>query len=199
MPAKKKPSKSAELKGGSQMKGQTCPTCGKPKLTLIEAQTEVPYFGKLYLFSMQCEACGFKKSDIEPENRHTPERWEFIVEKQADLAVRIVKSAEAKVQLGRLGSIEPGAAAEGYITNIEGLLDRFKQQVQHVKDSAESDDERKAAKRVLKKLQRVLWGDDPLKVVVDDPSGASAIISERATRKALKGKAAPSKAKKGKK
>jgi len=38
---------------------------------------------------------------------------------------------------------------------------------------------------MLKKLQNVLWGSEKLKIIIEDPSGNSAIISEKAVRQKL--------------
>ncbi len=164
-----------------------CPSCGEKKLSLTEVETEVPYFGRLFLFSMKCEGCGFKKSDVETETRHEPERWEMKVEVKKDLTARVVKSSEARVELGGLGSIEPGPAAEGFITNVEGLIVRFASQLRHLCQTLEGH-ERQAAEKALKKIDKVLEGEEKILLIIEDPSGASAIISEKAKRAKLKNK-----------
>jgi len=99
--------------------------------------------------------------------------------------VRVIRSSHGVVKIPRVGSIEPGPNAEGFITNIEGLIMRFKKQVEHLRDSAEDTAEKKKAKNLLKKLQKVLWGEEKLKVIIEDPSGNSAIVSEKAKRSKL--------------
>ena len=47
---------------------------------------------------------------------------------------------------------------------------------------------RKKAKNLLKKLWKVECGDEQLKIVIEDPSGNSAIVSERAVVSKMKGK-----------
>ncbi len=175
--AKKETEPKAETLGG-----QVCPVCGKKTLTLSEADTEVPYFGKLFIFGMSCSDCGFHKSDVEMAENKGPMKVTFEATSKEDLSVRVVKSSEATVKLGTIGSIEPGPSSEGYVTNIEGLINRIKEQVEHLRDAAEDDDERHKAKNVLKRIMRVLWGEDPLKVTIDDPTGNSAIISDKAVR-----------------
>ena len=41
------------------------------------------------------------------------------------------------------------------------------------------EDIKKRAKVLLKKIRKVKWGDMPLKIIIEDPSGNSAIISEK--------------------
>jgi zinc finger protein len=84
-----------------------------------------------------------------------------------------------------VGSLEPGPNAEGFITNIEGLVQKFKHQIEVLRDTAEDDEDKKKAKNLLKKLQNVLWGSEKLKIIIEDPSGNSAIVSEKAVRQKL--------------
>jgi len=88
----------------------------------------------------------------------------------------------ATVKIGTIGTIEPGTASNGYITNIEGVLNRIKKQVEHLRDATDDSSEAKKAKNHLKKLTKVLWGQESIKIIVDDPSGNSAIISEKAVK-----------------
>jgi zinc finger protein len=166
--------------------GQVCPVCSKKTLTLSESEMEVPYFGTLLVFGMNCSDCGFKKGDVEAAEQKEPCKWTFEVAGKDDMSVRVVKSSEGTVKLGTIGSIEPGPSSEGYVTNIEGLITRMKEQVEHLRDSAEEDEDRDKAKSVLKKIMRIIWGDDKLKITIEDPSGNSAIISDKAKREKLK-------------
>jgi zinc finger protein len=83
-------------------------------------------------------------------------------------------------------TIEPGATSEGYITNVEGLLNRVKHQIEVMRDSEEDEDLKKKAKNMIKKLTRAMWGQDTLKIIIEDPSGNSAIVSEKAVKAKLK-------------
>jgi zinc finger protein len=167
------------------MKDQQCPVCGKSALSLTEAESEVPFFGKLFLFSMTCSACKYHKADVEASDQKEACKYVFEVKGREDLQVRVIKSSEATVQFERVGSIEPGPASEGYITNVEGLIKRIKEQIEKVRDLEEDEEAKKKAKNLIKKLQNVLWGGEKLKITITDPSGNSAIISEKAKRQKL--------------
>jgi len=167
------------------LKDQPCPVCGQKKLALTEAESEVPYFGRLFVFSMHCEACKYHKSDVEAAEKKEPCKYVLEVSGKNDLQVRVIRSSEATVKFERVGSIEPGPAAEGFITNIEGLIQRIKEQIEKVRDLEEDEEAKKKAKNLLKKLQNVLWGTEKLKITIEDPSGNSAIISEKAKRSKL--------------
>jgi len=47
------------------MEGETCPACLKKTLTLMEEEMEIPYFGKVFVFGMDCNNCNYHKGDIE--------------------------------------------------------------------------------------------------------------------------------------
>ncbi len=165
--------------------GQPCPMCGTKNLTLTEGQSEVPYFGKIFLFSMHCSNCHYHKADVEAAEQREPARFTFEVQSKDDLKVRVVRSSEGVIKIPHVGSLEPGPNAEGFITNVEGLIEKFKKQIESLRDSAEEEEDRKKAKNLLKKLQKVLWGEEKLKIMIEDPSGNSAIVSERAVRQKL--------------
>lgn len=173
-------------KGPDKVTGQLCPVCHKKTLTLLEEEKEIPYFGTLFLFSMSCESCKFHKADIESAKANEPSKFTIEVSTENDMKIRIVKSSTAIVRIPHITTIEPGAASEGYITNIEGLINRVKQQIETVKESEEDEAIKKKAKNMLKKLTKVVWGQEKLKIIIEDPSGNSAIISDKAVKSKLK-------------
>ena len=167
----------------STISGQPCPTCGKKTLTLAESELEVPFFGKLFVFSMTCSNCKYRKSDVEAAEKKKPCKYSIDVKGKEDLNIRVVKSSEATVKISHVGSIEPGTASEGYVTNIEGIIQRMKQQIETLRNSEEDNDKKKKCKKLIKKLQKVLWGQEKLKITIEDPTGNSAIISEKVLKK----------------
>ena len=169
------------------LKDQVCPFCQAKKLTMMEDEQDIPFFGKVFVFSMTCGGCGAKKSDVEAATQKEPVKITFETKNEKDMMVRVVKSSEATVRLPQLKmDVTPGVASDGYVTNVEGVLDRFKDVVEHVKNDAEDDDDKEKAKTLLKKLWKIKLGDISVKIVIEDPSGNSAIISERAVIEKLK-------------
>jgi zinc finger protein len=81
-----------------------------------------------------------------------------------------------------VGSIEPGIASNGYVTNIEGLLNRMKHQLEVIKDSDTEKENVKKARNHIKKINRVLWGSETINIVLEDPDGNSGIISDKAEK-----------------
>jgi len=164
------------------MPGQLCPMCNTKNMTLMEQESEIPYFGKVYMFSMTCSECKYHKADVECAESHPAAKYTLEVSSEEDMNIRIVKSAEGVVKIPHMITMEPGTAAQGFITNVEGLLRRVKNIVEQAKNSAEDKSEQKKAKNMLKKLQKVMWGQDKLKIIIEDKTGNSAIISEKAVK-----------------
>jgi zinc finger protein len=170
-----------------KLENQPCPVCSAKTLTLTEEETDIPYFGKAFLFSMNCSSCGYSVSDVEAEAPKEPTRYTFEINSEKDMNVRIVKSSQATVKLPNLRmSMTPGPSSIGFISNVEGLLNKFEAVLEKEKEDAEDEDVKKKAKNLLKKIRKVKWGDIATKLVIDDPSGNSAIVSDKAKVEKLK-------------
>jgi zinc finger protein len=170
------------------MEHEKCPICSANELTLTEMERDIPFFGVVAIFSMSCNACKYHKADVESLEKREPIKYSINVESEEDLKIRIIKSSHALIKISHVGSIEPGEAANGYVTNVEGILNRMKKQVEFLRDSSDNPADGKKAKNILKKLTKVLWGQDKIKITLEDPSGNSAIISDKAEKKNYKPK-----------
>jgi len=169
-----------------EIAGETCPMCKQKTLVLSEAEREVPYFGKVALFSMTCGNCKYHKADIECMEKHESCKYTFEISSEDDMKVRVVKSSQATVKIPHITTITPGPASNGYVTNIEGIFNRVKKQVEVARDTAEDNDDKKKAKNLLKKITKIMWGRQNQKIIIEDPSGNSAIISDKAAKSKLK-------------
>lgn len=166
--------------------GELCPFCNEKTLTLMEAVRDVPFFGACHLFSMDCSSCKYHKADVEAEQQGEPCKYTLEITSEEDMRIRIIKSSNADVKIPYVGEIIAGETANGYITNVEGILNRIKNQVEHLRDAAEDDEEKTKAKNMLKKLTRIAWGQEKAKLIIEDPTGNSAIISPKAKKESLK-------------
>ena len=168
------------------MEGQHCVFCGKKTLNLTEQKREVPYFGEVFLFSMNCSTCKYHKSDVNAATEHQPVKFTLEISSEEDMKIRIVKSAEATIKIPHIMTMEPGEVANGYIKNVEGILNRMKHAIEIASDAAEDSSEKNKAKNMLKKIGKVMWGQEKVKMILEDPTGNSAIISDKAVKEALK-------------
>ena len=168
------------------LENQDCPMCMKKTLSLSEEEIDIPHFGPTFIFSMTCSSCKYHKSDVEATQLKEAARYELEVEGEDDMSIKIVKSSGATLKIPRIVTVTPGPASEGYFSNVEGVLNRVKTGVKQARDSAEDDSDKKKAKNMLKKINRVIWGKEKLKIILEDPTGNSAILSDKAKISKLK-------------
>ncbi|QQG39067.1 MAG: ZPR1 zinc finger domain-containing protein [Candidatus Woesearchaeota archaeon] len=166
---------------------QPCPFCLKSTLTLTEDEKDIPHFGKTYIYSMTCSSCKYEKVDLEAAETKEPTRQTFEINSAKDMNVHIVKSAEATIKFPQLKmAVESGPNSEGYVSNIEGVLERFEKVIKQEKENADDEGIKKNCKNLLKKIWKIKLGDIPTKIVIEDPSGNSAIISPKTKVEKLK-------------
>lgn len=180
--------KEFDAKSLNILAGEECPVCRRKSCTLTEMEKYIPFGNQnvlVYIFSMSCSECGFHKADVEFAEEQEPCKWTLEISSEEDMKIRIIKSAEATVKILRIITIESTPDSNGYITNVEGLLNRVKNVIEIARDNAEDEQDRSKAKNLLKKLQRIMWGQESAKIIIEDPTGNSAIISEKAVKSAL--------------
>ena len=141
---------------------------------------------KVFVFSMFCDSCKYKKADVEAAEQHEPSRYTLEVKTKEDLNARVIKSSEATVKIPYVGDITPGPASEGYVTNVQGILQRMKEQIEHIRDSEENEEMKTKCKNMIKKIQRIEGNTEVIKLIIEDPTGNSAIISDNAKKEKLK-------------
>ncbi|MFH1850602.1 MAG: ZPR1 zinc finger domain-containing protein [archaeon] len=162
--------------------GQKCPMCQTDNLALLEHNREVPYFGRVFMFSMTCSNCKYHVVDVEAQDKGEPAKYTLDVSEVDDLNIRVIKSSTAVVRIPRITTITPGPVSNGYITTVEGILKRVQKQIEDVRDNEEDPAAKKKAKSLIKKLTRVMWGKESLKIIIEDINGNSAIVSEKAVK-----------------
>ncbi|MFO8016466.1 MAG: ZPR1 zinc finger domain-containing protein [Candidatus Woesearchaeota archaeon] len=189
--AGKENNKAKNIKEGevNTLGGQECPVCHENTCTLTEMDRYIPFGGRdvlIYAFSMSCSSCKYHKADVEFAEQKDPCRCTLEVSGEDDMNIRIIRSGEGTIKIPHITTIEGGPNANGYITNVEGLLKRVKHALDTAKENAESDDDKKKARKLLKKVNRIMWGQDKCKIIIEDRTGNSDILSEKAVRSKLK-------------
>jgi len=153
-----------------------CPVCGAQSLTEKETKYEVDYFGPVLLTTIICANCGFKHSDVICLNVQNPSSISASIEEPKDLKMPVVRSSDATIQIPELGVlITPGPMAEGFVSNVEGVLER----VEQVTRMLVRDPKRRGrAERFLQKIKEARDGRTKFTLVIKDPLGNSAIIAK---------------------
>jgi zinc finger protein len=159
-----------------------CPSCSNEIEYLYQTE-DIPYFSELLIVSAICPSCGYRYVDTQLLKSAEPTRYEVLVSGADDLFIRVVRSMTGTVKIPEFGvQIDPGPACHGFVTNIEGVLDRIENVVQGALIWAE-DEERENSKALLEQITQARAGVLPFTLILEDPSGNSAIISEK-TQKA---------------
>lgn len=151
-----------------------CPICGEKSMSVKIFLYDMPYFGKVVLESGKCSRCGFKWSDVGLLETTRPKRIIVKVKEPKDLNALVIKAAPATIKIPELGiEIFPGPAAPGYITTVEGVLQR-------VIDHAPSEclDKSNPCYERIEAIRRAMDGDIKFTLIIEDPSGRSAVKGE---------------------
>ncbi len=167
-----------------------CPICGgKGTLKAIQYIHEIPYFGKVMESTIYCERCGYRNADVMILEDRPPKLYTVRVENEKDLFTRVVRSKSGTIELEEIGvKIEPGPAAEGFITNIEGVLERVRETLLMAREFRKQEGDEEAVKKadeILEYIEEVKEGKKPLTVRIADPLGNSALIGEKVKSRLL--------------
>jgi len=161
-----------------------CPSCTNEIEYLYQTEN-IPYFSEILIISANCPTCGYRYVDTQLLKSAEPSRYEFSISAAEDLSTRVVRSMSGTVKIPELGvQIDPGPACHGFVTNIEGVLDRIEDVVQSALLWTE-DEEKKNARVLLERITEARSGTFPFTLILDDPLGNSAIVSKKAKKKPL--------------
>ncbi len=149
--------------------GIVCPSCNKAFLESGVEELEVPNYGKTALYYLRCRNCGYKINDFAFSGNH-PTKAELKVNGKQDLFSKIIRGNQCTVSIPELGlSIHPGPIAETFITNIEGLLERFLRLLPLFQEGDKVNEKREA-------IMRAMNGEIKFTVMIEDPTGVSYLV-----------------------
>jgi zinc finger protein len=166
---------------------ERCPLCGATGTFHIKGRIDdIPYFGEVMETLLTCSGCNYRHADVMCIGERIPMRYEFHISTKDDLTVRVVKSSTGTIKVPELDvTVEPGPASEGYVSNIEGVLNRIEAAVKLAIKKADAR-QRRRGKAVMKKLHSIRAGKLKARMIVMDPFGHSAIVDERVKKRRLK-------------
>ncbi len=178
-----------------------CPSCDKAKLRVRSLLYSIPFFNELAMFSMECPSCNFSHNDVFSAEQRKPARFTLLVDNPSLLRARVVRSGSGTIRLPEFGiDVEPGPAAESFITNVEGVIQRTMSVVETAIDFAEQPEEKTKGAEILEMMNRAIEGEFQFTLIIEDPAGVSGIIpddmskvkyEELSTKEASKLKGAP--------
>jgi len=159
----------------------TCANCGKEALNVKEVYFNIPKFGKTVMVSMLCSNCGYRVFDTISLEYKGPAKQEFQVKGAKDLTARIIRSTTSTLTIPELGlELKPGPKSEAFITNVEGVLDRFSAIAEQLVRGSEGGAKGRA-KTALEKIKLAMEGRVPFTVIIEDEFGNSAILPPEGT------------------
>lgn len=135
----------------------------------------------MLIISASCPSCGYRFVDTQLLKNAEPSRWQLDISTHEDLSIRVIRSMSATVSLPELGvRIDPGPACEGFVSNVEGVLARVEKVLRGVLLGCDDADERDRIQKLLNRISEVKEGRQKVTLIVDDPTGNSAILADRA-------------------
>ncbi|MFL2949997.1 MAG: ZPR1 zinc finger domain-containing protein [Candidatus Poseidoniaceae archaeon] len=184
-----------------------CPICSvSGKVFMIAHVEEIPYFGEHTQVTVMCHSCGWRQTDFIPAEGKKPGSWSLVVHSSELLSARVIRSSSCTVKIHELDlEVAPGSNATGYVSNIEGVLNRFKEIVEMVLRDIRSEmlslteapqrDEQALAEAVesVTTLEAMIdsivnagsSGALPLTLELLDPHGHSMILHDEALHREL--------------
>lgn len=169
---------------------QPCPICFSDEgLTMIAHTSEIPYFGEHTQLTILCPSCGWKHTDFIPAEGKKPGAFSIEIEGIDMLSVRIIRSSSCTIKIEELGlEVEPGGATTGYVSNIEGVLNRFQGAVEMMYRQAKTSNEKETIRKceaLLEKINLVKDGNLMVEITLLDPMGHSQILHGNAVSREL--------------
>ena len=169
---------------------QPCPICfSEEGLTMIAHTSEIPYFGEHTQLTILCPSCGWKHTDFIPAEGKKPGAWSLEIEGSEMLSVRIIRSSSCTIRIEKLGlEVDPGGATTGYVSNVEGVLNRFEGAIQLMyrqSISLQEQDIIDKCESLLEKINLVKSGEMAVEIILLDPMGHSQILHGDATSRDL--------------
>lgn len=154
-------------------------------MTMTQVKRTIPFFGDAHIYAMKCEDCGYEDADVEAEEDKEPVRVTYTVDSVDDLSTRVVRSSTGTIILDGIGSVEPQEKSMGFVTNIEGVLDRVAERIKVFRSDDHDEETRERAAEQLDAIDAVKRGEDDLTLTIEDHRGHSMIIDDDAETEPL--------------
>lgn len=163
-----------------------CPICkARQKMEVTTKTEKIPYFGEIMESTLLCHECGYKHADTICIEKKDPVKYVLLIGKD-NLNARVVKSQSTTMTIPELGlKVEPGPQSQGYVSNVEGVLDRFEKAVKTALSWTEDQQSRENAVKIMKFIDEVKNGNKKVTLILEDPFGHSIIIHENAQKTEL--------------
>ena len=182
-----------------------CPICHlEGKVNMIAHIDEIPYFGEHTQVTVMCHSCGWKQTDFIPAEGKKAGCWSLSVKNQTQLKSRVVRSSSCTIRIPELDlQVNPGSNATGYVSNVEGVINRFVEVINMVLRDLQNEVSAKLSETQTASLSSSIKEIEELELLISrltgigqdknepftlellDPHGHSMIIDELASEREL--------------
>lgn len=158
---------------------EECPLCGAES-ELHCVPYKIPFFGEIMIFTAVCASCGYRNTDVMLLSEKKRKRCEMLISSVEDVNAIVVRSSSGTIEIPELGVIVEPKCGEAFITTVEGVLNRVENVVNMLSKDGASKKQRANANAVLKQIEEIKSGKASMTLIIDDPTGNSAIIPDKA-------------------
>ncbi len=152
-----------------------CPACGKKTLRTVIVEKELPHFGRAVIMTSKCSSCGYTHTDVLELEDRGRKAEKLRVDSPEKLNYVVVRSSSASLRIPELDlELHPGPFSNGFITTVEGILDRFEDAAK--KFQPETDEEKKLKEQALREIRDAKEGKIAFTLELEDPRGVSGIL-----------------------
>ena len=157
--------------------GLRCSNCDSEGLVTNDTEYNVDNFGSVLLNVTSCPHCGYKHTDVLPLTNREAVSLRVHVNSLEDLDIKVIKSGTATIAIPEFkATITPGPYSEGYITNVEGVLEKIEDALTFMLSSADGERLRKG-ERMLKKIRNAREKKPGFTLTIEDPLGNSGLVA----------------------
>ena len=154
---------------------ETCPLCGTESEVHV-VPYDIPFFGEALIFTAVCTACGYRATDVLVLAEEKKTRCEMEISSIEDVNAVVIRSSAGAIEIPELGvNVEP-RRGEAFITTVEGVLQRVENVVKML---GKEEASKPRADTVLKQIAAIKEGKARMTLIINDPTGNSAIIPNK--------------------
>ena len=168
----------------------SCIVCGFDEgLSMLAHTEEIAYFGEHTQVTLTCPGCGWRQTDFIPAEAREGSCQTYCIDSIDDLQVRVIRGSACTVRLLELDlEVKPGSHSSGYVSNIEGVLNRFQDVIDMVGREAATEGNKQAIAELAgltQAMMEIREGERQVTLELLDPHGHSMILTENVQTRSL--------------
>ena len=168
----------------------SCVICGFDEgLSMLAHTEEIAYFGEHTQVTLTCPGCGWRQTDFIPAEAREGACQTYRIDAVEDLQIRVIRGSACTVRLIELDlEVRPGSHSTGYVSNIEGVLNRFQEVVDMVGRQAATEGNEEAISELTQLTEAMLQirsGQTGATLEFLDPHGHSMILTDEVETRPL--------------